>query len=94
MSKDRMMLHGGGGSRGGGPGGGGPGGGGAPRGGMGRGGEPRGGHRPPPPPRRGFGHRPPPPPGRRPYRGSCLGCAVWVLGAALLLGLLAALLFA
>lgn len=83
MSKDRMMLHGGGG-----PGGGGP------RGGMGRGGEPRGGHRPPPPPRRGFGHRPPPPPGRRPYRGSCLGCAVWVLGATLLLGLLAALLFA
>lgn len=79
MSRDRMMPHGGG-----------------PNvGGPHRGGEPHRGHRPPPePPRRGFGHREPPPPRRRPYRGSCLGCAVWVLGAALLLGLLVALLFA
>lgn len=85
MSRDRMMSHGGG------PSVGGPHCGGEPH----RGRDPHRGHRPPPePPRRGFGHREPPPPRRRPYRGSCLGCAVWVLGAALLLGLLVALLFA
>lgn len=93
MSSNRMMSHGGP-SVGGGPnvGGGHRGG---PNVGGGFGGMGRGGHRPPPePPRRGFGHREPPPPRRRPYRGSCLGCAVWVLGAALLLGLLVVLLFA
>lgn len=60
--------------------------GGGPRGGMGR-----SGHRPPPPPRGGM-HTPPPPRrsvfgGYRRRPASCMGCLVYVLGAA---GLLAA----
>lgn len=60
-----------------------------------RGGGPRGGgwhHRPPepPPPHRSlFGPGRPP----RPYSSCCLGCCVYVLGAAGLLGVLISLLF-